>query len=276
MFRASLLVLLILAALVATDARERLGRAFYDAGMPRVAAVLIGGPAWQGAALYENGAYAEATEAFRAANFPGQLYDLGSALARAGRLKEAASTLDDALERDPNDEDARYNLAIVEALLVKARHAAPDAKNAANASASQNKRGGEAPSDAENEINSTGEGAAGDRDSGREAESVGASRVLKAGRNSQGSDQESKKASGSIGAGAGLGRSGESAMNVALQPDQPALHSESTMIKTIYASRQWLETLPDDPGVYVRKLFAQQREGRKERGLAAPEVTDPW
>ncbi|GLK68329.1 hypothetical protein GCM10008179_19670 [Hansschlegelia plantiphila] len=277
LIRIAILAALIVAALFATDARQHAGRAFYEAGLPRVAALMLGGPAWRGAALYERGRYEEAAQAFRAAEFPGQLYDLGTALARSGRLREAAQTFDDALERDPNDEDARYNLAVVESLLAKRRADAVDARNGANASASANKRGGEAPSDAENEINSTGEGAAGDRDSGRQANSAGRSRVFKSGRAPQSGDpSENTKASGSIGSAAGLGRTGESAMNVARPPEQPALRSESMMLKTIFASRQWLETLPDDPGVYVRKLFVQQREARRERGMAAPEVTDQW
>lgn len=275
--RLAIVGLLIAAALGFTDGRERLARLAYEAGATRIAATLMGGSSWRGIADYESGRYVEAAAAFREGEFPGRLYDLGTALARAGKLEEASRTFDDALERDPNDEDARYNLAVVESMMKRARDAGADAKNPANASASQNKRGGEAPSDAENEISSTGEGAAGDRDSGREANSAGPSKVLRTGRATPTNDpNKNKQASGSIGSSAGMGRTGDSNTNVAKPYDQPALKSEVLNTTTVYASRQWLETLPDDPGAYVKKLFAQQREARKERGLAAPEVTDPW
>ncbi|TBN52620.1 tetratricopeptide repeat protein [Hansschlegelia quercus] len=277
MLRIAFVVLLIVAALGFTDGRGRLAHVAYEAGSPRVAALLIGGPAWRGVAHYEAGRYPQASAAFREDEFPGRLYDLGTALAREGRLKEASEAFDDALERDPNDEDARYNLAVVEAMLAKVPTPGADAKNPANASANQNKRGGEAPSDAENEISSTGLGAAGDRDSGREANSAGPSKVLRTGRANPTNDpNKSKQASGSIGSSAGIGRTGDSNTNVAKPYEQPALRSDVVLTTTVYASRQWLETLPDDPGAYVKKLFAQQREARKERGLAAPEVTDPW
>lgn len=277
MIRILILVGLIVAALGLTDSRQRIGRALFDAGLPRVAALVLGGPAWQGAAHYQNGRYAEAADAFRQASFPGQAYDLGTALARGGRLKEAVAAFDEALNRDPNDEDARYNLALVESLIRAKRGDGPDAHNGAQATATQNKRGGDAAAEAENDVESEGQGAAGDRDSGKQAEGAGASKALRVSRADQGRQSEAGKASGSIGSAQGAGRTGDAFMNVARQtPDQPALHSDSIMYKTIYASRQWLETLPDDPGVFIRQRFAQERDTRREQGRAAPEMTDPW
>ncbi|MGA0532646.1 tetratricopeptide repeat protein [Hansschlegelia sp. KR7-227] len=278
MTRIAILAAAILAALAFGDLRERTGRALHAAGADRAAALVLGGAVWDGAALYAGGRYAEAADAFRQANFPGQLYDVGLALARDGRLAEAVKAFDSALERDPNDEDARYNLALIESMLAKRRAEGRDANNPANASASQNKRGGEAPSDAENEVNSTGEGAAGDRDSGREATSAGPSKVFRSGRAEQ-SDrpQETKKATGSIGSSqSGAGRTGDAQMNVARPPEQLAHRLDPMMVKTVAASRRWLETLPDDPGVYVRRRLAHERAGRAERGMAAPSNMDPW
>lgn len=276
MVRVLVFAALLIGALVATDARERVGRGLYDAGLPRAAALLLGGPAWRGAAYYETGSYPEAAAAFRDASFPGQLYDLGGALARSGQLKDAATTLDAALERDPNDEDARFNLALVEAIIAQRRaDTSGTAKGGASSSAASNKSSNNTRSDADSEASSMGEGAAGDRDTGQQSNASGSSKALKVSKET-GSASESRKASGSIGSAGGLGRSGDAAMNVLRPPEQPALRSESTMYKTIYASRQWLETLPDDPGVYVRRLFAQQRAARKEQGLMAPEMTDSW
>lgn len=276
MIRVVVLALLLCGALSATDGRERIGRAIYDAGAPRLAAFLLGGAAWRGAALYGDGRYPEAAESFTAAAFPGQLYDLGGALARSGKLKEAAETFDAALARDPNDEDARYNLALVERLIARRlRGDAPDAANAANSRASEVRRSNTDMAEEKNGVDSTGDGAIGDRDSGKTANAQSASQAPKTGRETQAAS-DSRKASGSIGTAGGLGRSGDAYMNVSKPPEQPALRSESMMYKTIYASPQWLQTLPDDPGVYVRRLFAQQRVSRKAQGVMAPEMTDAW
>lgn len=277
MLRLGLIATLLVAALLSTDLRDRAGRALYHAGLPGVAAVVLGGPAWSAAALYQNGRYAEAAEAFRSSNFSGDLYDRGTALARAGQLGQAAEAFDLALERDPNDEDARFNLALVEALMKTARAQGPDAKTAATASATETKRSNTGRDDVENETMSSGEGAAGDRDSGKEAQGAGASKAAREG-SAASSDRsgETKKATGSVGSAGGTGRTGEANRNVAKPPEQLAHRLPPMALKTIAASERWLETLPDDPGVYLRRRIEHERAGRKERGVAAPEMTDRW
>jgi Ca-activated chloride channel family protein len=277
LLRIAVLAVLIVAALAAAGLRDRVGRALYHAGLPGAAALVMDGPAWTAAAHYEAERYQEAAEAFRAADFAGQLYDLGTSLARAGRLREAAEALDAALVRDPNDEDARFNLALVEAMLREGRADGPDARNAARAGADENKRSNSASPDAENDVVSTGAGAAGDRDSGKEAENAGPSRVTRVGRAEQSNrSMEAGKASGSIGSAEGAGRTGDANRNVAKPPEQLAHRLAPMTLKTMAASTRWLETLPDDPGVYLRRRIEHERDGRKARGVAAPETTDAW
>lgn len=263
-------------ALLATDLRERTGRALYHAGFASAASALLGGGAWEAAALYDARRYEEAALAFRGTEFSGQHYDVGLSLARSGRLREAADAFDYALVVDPNDEDARFNLALVEAMMRKEREAGPAARGAAGASADENKRSN-TTSDIDSDVNSTGAGAAGDRDSGKRAENAGPSRVLREGAGGP-SDKanEPGKASGSIGSGEGAGRTGDAQRNVARPPEQLAHRLAPMALKTMAASQRWLETLPDDPGVYLKRRIAHERDGRKERGVAAPQMTDAW
>lgn len=276
MLRLLILASLAIAALVATDVRERAGRALYHAGFSNAASVLLGGGAWAAAALYEAKRYDEAATAFRGAEFSAQHYDVGLALARAGKLKEAADAFDYALVVDPNDEDARFNLALIEAQMRKVRADGPAARGAAGASADEN-RHSNTSSDIESDVNSTGAGAAGDRDSGRRAENAGPSRVLREGSGGP-SDKanEPGKATGSVGSGEGAGRTGEANRNVARPPEQLAHRLAPMALKTMAASQRWLETLPDDPGAYLKRRIAHERDGRKEKGFAAPQMTDPW
>lgn len=276
MIRILALVALVIAALCATDLRERAGRALYHAGLPQAAAVVLGGGPWNAAALYDAGRYGEAAEAFRKTDFQSQHYDVGVALARAGRLKDAVAAFDYALVVDPNDDDARFNLALVEAAMRKARADAPDADGAAGAAATQNKRSNTA-SDIASDVDSAGEGAAGDRDSGRRAENAGPSKALKEGKGGPSErGSEPAKAQGSIGTGAGAGRTGDAYGNVAQAPEQLAHRLAPMQLKTVAASQRWLETLPDDPGVYLKRRIAHEQSGRKERGTGAPPATDAW
>lgn len=257
---------------------ERTGRAFYDAGLPGLAALVLHGPAWRGATLYAQGDYAGAAAAFADAPFGAADYDEGTALARAGKLDQSEAALNEALYRDPNDEDARYNLALVEALKARKRNAPADADGAANANASKQKRGGEAPTSAENDVNSTGEGAAGDRDSGRQASSPGRAAVSKLGRAQQSSaDDKSGEARGAVSATEGAGRKGGDNAKVAQSfEDMVKLPKMSFSQQAVQPSRQWLETIPDDPGRYIRLKLTAERTMRAERGVAAPEGTDQW
>ncbi|MFC3690796.1 hypothetical protein ACFOWB_01060 [Chenggangzhangella methanolivorans] len=276
MLRHLLIAALIFAALAATGLRERAGRALYAAGFASAGAALVGGEAFAAAALYHDKRYDEAAQAFRAADFPAQHYDVGLSLARAGRLKEAADAFDYALVVDPNDEDARFNLALIEALMRVERADGPKASGAAGASADENKRSNSS-ADLDSGVNSTGAGAAGDRDSGERAVNAGPSRVLREGSGGP-SDRadEPGKASGSVGSGAGAGRTGEANRNVARPPEQLAHRLAPMSLKTMAASQRWLETLPDDPGLYLKRRIVHERDGRQERGVAAPQQTDAW
>ncbi|GLK80935.1 tetratricopeptide repeat protein [Methylopila turkensis] len=278
MIRAGLVLAAAVAAVVVADPREPLGRALYHAGLPGLAGALLEGPDWRAAVLYAQGRYDEAAELFQGRRFAGATYDLGTALARAGRLAEAETALNEALFLDPNDDDARHNLALVEALRAKREAIDRDANNPANARAARQKRGGEAPSDAENDVNSTGEGMAGDRDSGREAQSPGGSQVARAGRAEQSKASDERSAArGSIGAAEGAGRTGTEQASVAKQMEQPSLRlSKSHQQQAVSASPQWLATLPDDPGKYLKLKLAAERARRVERGVAAPTGTEQW
>lgn len=277
--RAAMTIGLAAVVVVAATPAERAGRALYHSGAPWLAGLLLEGPEWEGATLYARGRFSEAADAFATAPaFAAADYDRGTSLAKAGRLGDATAALETALERNPNDEDARYNLALVEALKAKRDRAELDASGGANANAARQKRGGEAPTDAENEVNSTGEGAAGDRDSGREAQSPGRAQVSRAGRAEQTRiDERGGEARGSISASEGGGRTGGEGAKVAKPFEQlTKLPKMSMSQQVVQPSPQWLETISDDPGRFIRFKLAAERAGRAERGLAAPAETDPW
>ena len=68
---------------------------------PGTAAKLFQTPDWQGAALYENGDYPAAIEAFSNGQVPKAEYNRGNALARAGQLEEAPGGLRLCIGQEP-------------------------------------------------------------------------------------------------------------------------------------------------------------------------------
>ncbi len=85
-------------------------------GDARAAAERFEDPRWRATALYQAGDYAAAAKAFSAQD-PDSLFNRGNALARAGQLQQALAAYDQALQQQPDHQDARFNRDLVAKLL---------------------------------------------------------------------------------------------------------------------------------------------------------------
>ena len=86
-------------------------------GDAKTAATLFKDPHWRSVADYRAGNYAAAAKGFGSEQTPDALYNQGNALARAGKLDQAAQTYRKVLQQQPSNQDAQHNLKIVEDLL---------------------------------------------------------------------------------------------------------------------------------------------------------------
>lgn len=73
-------------------------------------------PAWKAAALYKDGKYEQALEGFVQNSDNTSLYNQGNALAKSGKIAEAIKKYEQVLEKDPDFEDARFNLEYLKKL----------------------------------------------------------------------------------------------------------------------------------------------------------------
>lgn len=71
---------------------------------------------WQGSAHYKAGDYDQALQAFKQSNTAQSLYNQGNSLAQLQKVDEAIDAYKKALEKDPNLNDAKDNLAKLEEL----------------------------------------------------------------------------------------------------------------------------------------------------------------
>lgn len=78
------------------------------------AAAAFEDPLWKGSALYKNGDYEAALDAFSQSNSIDSLYNSGNTLAQLGDLDKAISAYDEVLKSDPTHEDAKANKALLE------------------------------------------------------------------------------------------------------------------------------------------------------------------
>ena len=81
------------------------------------AAELFDNPNWKGSAHFREGKYEEAAEQFSTSDNAQAHYNRGNALAKAGKLEDALSAYDQALEKQPQLNDAQANKKLVADLL---------------------------------------------------------------------------------------------------------------------------------------------------------------
>jgi len=84
-----------------------------EANEPARAAKLFEDPAWRGAAQYRAGEFEASAGSLSGLDSATGHYNRGNALAKAGKLQEAISEYDRALELEPEHADARYNRDLV-------------------------------------------------------------------------------------------------------------------------------------------------------------------
>ena len=110
------LVLMGLGGMLLFGGTAHFGRLALAAGQPRIAAALLNDPYWKGMALYRMGQFEKAAEIFRDAGRPA-FFNRGNALAKSGHYPEAVAFYDAVLFYHPDDQDARANRALVDALI---------------------------------------------------------------------------------------------------------------------------------------------------------------
>lgn len=82
-------------------------------GKPAAAEKLTDHPDWQGAGAYGAGHYDQAIAAWQRSKSSDASYNLGNALARAGRFDEAIQAYEQALKLQPDNADAKANLELL-------------------------------------------------------------------------------------------------------------------------------------------------------------------
>ncbi|MGU3661428.1 MULTISPECIES: tetratricopeptide repeat protein [unclassified Methylobacterium] len=269
----------LLALLAVSQPRTGFGRLLMGLGLPGLAADVFVDPAWRAAALYEAGRYADAIALFRTGGRRAT-YNLGNALAKAGDLEGALAAYDEALRFNPRDADAQANRSLIARMRAEVIDRGPGG-GIANGTAQYGARyNNTANQDQNNDINaaSSGEGLAGNKESNASASLPGNSKVSRRGKAEQQSIDTGKgQARGSAGDAAGRGRTGGGSAMVAEAPEREVRRvTKSFEAHEIRPDRLWLQTLPDDPGRYLKLRLRAEQTRRVEAGTAIPAGSNPW
>ena len=130
---------------------DQLGAEAFEQGRHAEAAELFEDPAWRATSLYREGRFDEAASVLAASEALEDQYNLGNALAHAGRLDEAVSAYDQVLSAQPEHADARHNRDLVAKLLEQQQEDQPPQQqqadqNSGNGSPSDSSNGSEGES----------------------------------------------------------------------------------------------------------------------------------
>lgn len=98
---------------------------------------------WRGAAAYKAGDYETAVDALSAANTPDDRYNLGNALAHAGKYEEAIAAYKDVLNENPDHADAAFNKKYLEEKLKQQQQNQRQNQSGQNQRQNQSRGGGQ-------------------------------------------------------------------------------------------------------------------------------------
>lgn len=240
-------------------------------GFPSTASKFFNDPSWKGLALYKAGRWNEAAAIFATNNE--ENYNLGNALARNGYYDQAIIAYERALIDQPDDEDAAYNKALLEAALQ--HYPTPPNTNLSQSlhDSPATKAGGRRDRpETEDKLGGSGAGlAAGNEAQSQGSKGGGATRdglsLNSAGEN------DHQSAASAAGSTESAGQKGEAQVNFPdLLQERESRMRRRQQEAGIHPSPEWLQTLPDDPGQYLKlKILAEKARRLNANGGPIPE-----
>lgn len=274
------------------------------------AARLAHNPALRGTALYRDGDYEKAARAFARAPGAVNRYNLGNALARLHRYKQAIAAYDQALAQDPNLADARINRKAILDWLDKHRknkpqqggtskhharaHSSGAGKQGQKGAGSGGKQGGSTSGSSQKENGAKGKQGQKPDSHARQSTSAGQG-AASAGNGSSSTSREGKQAPdrgqpshGQAASGAQPGHAASAGEQVRLQQaigkqiDSQMAHVKPYNLgqaaqaagaqgkRLPAAMLQALQQVPDDPGGLLRNKFMLEYQRRMQREARMP------
>lgn len=244
---------------------DQQARAALEAGDAERAATLFNDPAWQASARYRAGDYDDSAAQFAALDDPDATYNAGNALARAGDIEAAIAAYEAVLERDPQHEDARFNLELLKSLQ------SDQQQNSQSGDGEGEPQQGE---DGEGQDGSeSGDGSASAQDGQGQDGQSGDGQARAADEAQQKADIEAlQQAMREAEAAAAEQQPGEQSPEARM-----AQRSEAEQQQAL---EQWLRRVPDDPGGLLRRKFRYQYQRRQTdqdgNRLWPDDRSEPW
>ncbi len=257
-------------------------------GDGKQAAELFTDQDWKAAAHYKAGEYEKALQQLQSQQSSDAIYNRANALAKLGKLQESLDAYDEALKKDPNNEDASYNRKLVEEALKQQQKQDQDQskqgdnqkddkkQNSDNSSEQNNQdqqnQSQDKQSQDQNQQNQQSDQNSQNNDK-QDSEQKGQSNKDQQGEQkdqenqSQADKEEQQKqaeAEAKKQAEAEQQRNNE---DKDAKSTQPLTEAEQQQSLTEQAEAQWLRRIPDDPGGLLRNKFKYQYGRQRQQNV---------
>lgn len=251
--------------------RDQQGQRQLEEGNAAEAAELFADPSWRAVASYLAGDYGGSAAGFADGEDVESLYNLGNALARLGQFESAIDAYEQALDIEPDMEDAIYNRDLLKDIVQQQQDSQNDQQGGQQ---SENEGGGAQQSETDSQSEQQGqEGSAGDANSeSQEGESAVRDEEMSQ-EDLEAMQQELERAAQEAEQQQGEAENEQSMSQ--LDAEQMRRMQEQQQ-----AMEQWLRRIPDDPGGLLRRKFQYQYQ-RMERdqdgnALWPDDEVEPW
>jgi len=213
------------------------------------AAEQFNNPEWKASAYYRAQDYANAAQHYRGINTPAGYYNLGNALAKQGKLKEAVSAYDEALKLNPEHKNTLHNQTLVKNLLEEQEQKQnsddssedgdeQDSEQSESEEGNEGESSEQQSSDAQQKQEESSEGDENDENTSAQQENEASQNA---------SEEEQHKAEEA---------SEDNKNQDQVAEEQTAAEQvDSVQTESEQALEQWLRRIPDDPGGLLRRKF---------------------
>ena len=236
---------------------DQQGQNALENGDAEMAQSLFKDPQWQASAAYKNADYGSAAELFKRGDSADDYYNLGNSLAHMGELDKAIAAYDQALQLQPDMQDAIDNKKLIEQLKQQQQQKDQDGEPQDQSQDSQSQDS--QSQDAESQQNESQEGEqqqSNQKETEQEAEQEDESEAVQQDLEQQ-QDQESA----------------EQQLSEMQKSEQEKLEEQQQQ-----ELQQWLRRVPDDPGGLLRQKFRHQSQQRanEQRSPPPPNQQERW
>ena len=207
---------------------------------------------WKAAAQYKAEEYQQAAETLQNEQSADGLYNMGNALAKTGKLPEALKAYEQSLQKEPNNDDAKYNKEQVEKALEQQKK--QQQQNQDNKDSDKNDENKDQQDQNQQSENSE---QSGEKEKSEQQESNSESaEQKKSEENSESKESEKPEETQQEEA-----KEEKDAEQAETQPTPKSSEYDESK----QASEQWLKRIPDDPAGLLKRKFKYQygQRGRK-------------